>query len=60
MSDAKKAMYEVAADITVAMIEKASLERRSGGDGTNEVTIAYLASEAAKAYKVIYQAMTGH
>lgn len=57
MSEAKKSHHEIAADITIAVIEKAALERRNGGDGTSEVTIAHLAAEAAKAYKVIYKAL---
>lgn len=53
MSDAKS-MYEVAADITIAMIARLSLETRIGSDGASEITPEYLAPKIAEAFKVIY------
>lgn len=58
MSDTAKPMHATAAEITIAVIEKAAIESRNSGDGKHEITIAYLAEEAAKAYKVIFRAMS--
>jgi hypothetical protein len=57
MSETKKSLNEVATDLTIAVVNKAVLERKTDGQGNSEITIAYLAAEAAKAYKVIFQAM---